>query len=117
MQLRAMLARLPSARRVRLLFVAPSAVGPAKPKRYLSTQGNLPVRAFTRRMADFCREHGCTLVDPYEVSRGAHSFDGTHYGMEFNVLLAQLLLNFFAHQQAARLENRSSTSSPHLSYM
>ena len=100
--LRAMFARLPTARRLRLLFVAPSAVGPAKPKQYLFTQGNLPVQNFTQRLRGFCHENGCTLADPFEVSRGAHSFDGTHYGMELNVLLAHVLLNFFARDSGMR---------------
>ena len=54
------------------------------------------VRSFTQRLEGFCHTRGITLVDPYEVSRGTHSYDGTHYGMELNVLLAHILLNFLS---------------------
>ena len=93
---------LPAAQRLRVVFVAPSYVGGLKPAIYNSTQGNGAVLAFTRHLRGFCGSHGIALIDPFEPSRGAHSFDGTHYGLEFNVLLAQLVLNVLRFMKGGR---------------
>ena len=45
-------------------------------------------------MRRMCGKHGLPFFDTVPITAGAASFDGLHYGMDVNLLKAQLLLNF-----------------------
>ena len=54
----------------------------------------LQVTAYNCAMRRMCGKHGLPFFDTVPVTAGAASFDGLHYGMDVNLLKAQLLLNF-----------------------
>ena len=45
-------------------------------------------------MRRMCGEQGLPFFDTVPVTATAKSFDGLHYGMDVNLLKAQLLLNY-----------------------
>ena len=80
----------------RVLWASRPAQGALKPHEFIKSQDNAHLIAFNEAMAAFSRERGVGVYDWFRLSEGAHSFDGSHYGLHVNVLNAQLLLNYFA---------------------
>ncbi|XP_001629363.3 uncharacterized protein LOC5508781 [Nematostella vectensis] len=79
----------------RLIWLSPHAAGPLKPLTYQRHQGNHAIQAFNAQMWQYCEEQNVTVFDTYNLTLGAQSFDGTHYGVGVNLLKAQLLLNYW----------------------
>lgn len=101
---------------MRVVLAVPPAAGERKPREYLLSQGNAVQNRFVREMRLFCMQNNITLVDPYKLSRGAHSFDGTHYSQDYNVIFSHVLLNVLETLQTSGLqslnlgEKRNTTS-------
>ena len=87
-------ARLPANERPRLLWLPYTAVGRLKPQQYAVSQGNRNVMAFNAATSATARRCGFDVLDFFEMSRFAHSYDGTHYGQAVNVNKALALLNW-----------------------
>ena len=79
-----------------MLWASRPAQGALKPHEFIKSQDNAHLIAFNEAMAAFSRERGVEVYDWFRLSEGAHSFDGSHYGLHVNVLNAQLLLNYLA---------------------
>ena len=79
-----------------VLWASRPAQGALKPHEFIKSQDNAHLIAFNEAMAAFSRERGVEVYDWFRLSEGAHSFDGSHYGLHVNVLNAQLLLNYLA---------------------
>jgi hypothetical protein len=44
-------------------------------------------------MAAWCGTRGFPFMPAYQLTEGADSWDGTHYGLSINMAYAQVLLN------------------------
>lgn len=68
------------------------AAGPLKPLIFQDTQGNEIIEKFNEQLRQFCRNNSVMVFDSYNITKGVHSFDGTHYGSSINKLKIKLLL-------------------------
>ncbi len=59
------------------------------------------MRTFNRQLQLKCASHGLPYFDTFGITANATSFDGIHYGLDVNVLKAQLLLNYISEFQGA----------------
>lgn len=69
------------------------AAGQLKPLVFQRTQGNKNILYFNQHMREFCRRNNIKVFDTYNITHDVHSFDGTHYGSELNMLKVELLLS------------------------
>lgn len=85
-----------------IMWIArPSSRSQLKPMRYRVSQDTDHILAFNYDLAHFCADAGIQVFDWLPISLGEHSYDGTHFGRSTNVLVAQLLLNFYDLQLSA----------------
>ena len=56
----------------------------------------MQVLAYNRQLREMCSAEGLPFFDTVPITRDAVSFDGLHYGLDINVLKAELLLNHMA---------------------
>ena len=68
------------------------AAGTLKPLMFQETQGNKNILSFNRQMREFCRTNNIIVFDMFNITVDVHSFDGTHYGSELNLLKVELLI-------------------------
>lgn len=76
-----------------LVWLTTHSAGPLKPM-YYRHQNNPSIVAFNRVLTEYCRRHNITVLDTFNMTKGVHSFDGTHYGFGVNMKKAQILLNY-----------------------
>lgn len=69
------------------------AAGPLKPLMFQATQGNKNILSFNRQLREFCNRNNIVVFDTFNMTADVHSFDGTHYGSELNLLKVDLLIN------------------------
>ncbi|GAX84043.1 hypothetical protein CEUSTIGMA_g11467.t1 [Chlamydomonas eustigma] len=86
----------PRLHNAKLLCVGVTAVQSNLPEQYKIKQNNWKVQQYNSDLARLCSSIGIPFFDPFALSLNASSFDGIHYGLQVNVLRAQLLLNFIA---------------------
>ena len=65
-----------------------------KPLNYEARQGMHKILPYNKHMREYCREMGIPFFDTIELTSGVHSYDGTHYSKDVNLLKAQILLNY-----------------------
>jgi hypothetical protein len=94
---------LPEDERPHIMWQSVHAQGKLKPKQFKKSQGNGQVKGYNKGMAATAKRLGFEVFDAFKVSEGAHSFDGTHYGLTFSVYRGQLLLNYlYQHQNPGK---------------
>jgi len=85
--------------------------GPLKPIPYQNTQGNHKIVRFNTFLREYCRRNSVLVFDSFNITRGVHSFDGTHYGRAMNLLKVELLLHSLKMFSAERTSPDSRFSS------
>ncbi|CAK8686369.1 unnamed protein product [Clavelina lepadiformis] len=80
----------------RLIWVHPLSIGLLKPPRYLNTQGDVAISQFGVKMEKYLKDYRIPALDFKYITKGVHSYDGTHYGAGVNIMKAQILLNYLA---------------------
>jgi hypothetical protein len=80
-----------------ICMVLPSPDMALKPDEYKESQGVESVREFNEKIRRFCADRGVETLEMFAPTANASSYDGTHYGLKTNALLAQLFLNTLAH--------------------
>lgn len=77
-----------------LIWLSTHSMGPLKPINYHRDQGNPAILSFNENLAKYCNEHNITVFDTFSMTKGVHSFDGTHFGVGVNMMKVQILLNY-----------------------
>lgn len=77
-----------------LIWLSTHSMGPLKPINYHRDQGNPAILSFNDNLQKYCNEHNITVLDTFNMTRGVHSFDGTHFGIGVNMMKVQVLLNY-----------------------
>jgi len=80
--------------------------GALKPYKYLGTQAGETLRHFNAQTAAEAERLGFSIFDPYNLTAGAHSQDGTHYGQTVSVTEAQFLLYYLSEHVAPETGQR-----------
>ena len=93
-----------------LIWVTVHAHGSLKPLAFRSSQGNDKVAQFNDKMRQYLEPRGVKVFDTFDLTRGIHSYDGTHYGVGVNMLKAQLLMNFLEETMESK-DSESKTRS------
>jgi hypothetical protein len=75
----------------------------------------MQVGSFNKALAKKCAAYGLPFFDAYPMTANATSFDGIHYGIQVNVLKAQVLLNFIQELKMNVVGHRSDSRSFHSS--
>ncbi|XP_028519752.1 uncharacterized protein LOC110254884 [Exaiptasia diaphana] len=57
-------------------------------------QNNDKISQYNRVMRDKLKQKGVEVFDVFPMTKGVHSYDGTHYGYGMNMIKAQYLLNY-----------------------
>jgi len=47
-------------------------------------------------MEQYLKQYNIPILDFRKVTKGVHSYDGTHYGSGVNMMKVQILLNYLA---------------------
>jgi len=82
-------------RRIMILIGTVHTPGPNKPGVYSLTQGNEQVRVFNNAVEDWVdKTAGITVFDTTRITSNTTSIDGTHFGTQINLAIAQSLLHF-----------------------
>ncbi|XP_066935854.1 uncharacterized protein [Clytia hemisphaerica] len=76
-----------------IVWLNTHAAGLLKPIGYQKTQGNERILKFNSVLYDYCRRNSIFVFDTFNMTKGVHSFDGTHYGKTLNQLKVEILLN------------------------
>jgi len=76
-----------------IIWLNTHAAGPLKPMSFQDTQGNDKILKFNDVMTKYCEDNAIFVFDSFNLTKGVHSFDGTHYGSSLNNLKVQLLLH------------------------
>lgn len=69
------------------------AAGPLKPIEFQETQGNKKIIKFNKILKQYCSINSLLIFDAFNITKGLHSFDGTHYGSVLNLFKVTLLLD------------------------
>lgn len=77
-----------------LIWLTTHSAGPLKPRSFYQRQGNHAILAYNTKLTDYCRRFNITVLDTFNMTRGVHSFDGTHYGFGVNMMKAQVVFNY-----------------------
>ena len=85
---------LPEEKRTFVVWQALHSQGRLKPKQFLKTQGNGMITHQNKLMDEICQRLDIPVLSTYDMTLGAFSFDGGHYGMQVNVLRSHLYLNY-----------------------
>lgn len=82
---------------VRVLCMALPAPDEAKkPEAFRKAQGRAAIEHFNEQVRRFCSDRGAEMLELFAPTANATSYDGTHYGLRVNALLAQVFLNTIA---------------------
>ncbi|KAB8346230.1 hypothetical protein FH972_023275 [Carpinus fangiana] len=76
------------------LFLTPSAAGVRKPEVFVGRQGNIAIAKFEKAVAPFVRHRGLDHLGTYNMSIQATNPDGTHGGMNSNLIKAMMVFNW-----------------------
>ena len=76
-----------------LVWLNTHSAGLLKPLSFQSTQGNTQIQKFNNELLQYCFENSIIVFDSFNITKGVHSFDGTHYGSALNQLKVNLLIN------------------------
>jgi hypothetical protein len=76
------------------LWVGPNAPGHIKTRK--ATEAGNPVEQFTLEMANEAQERGMEVLNLYNVSVQASSFDGTNYGEKVAIQEAMMVINWLS---------------------
>ena len=79
--------------RPEIIWLNSHAAGPLKPLVYQARQGNQNILSFNRQLRDFCMRNDILVFDTFNITADVHSFDGTHYGSEVNLLKVSMLID------------------------
>jgi hypothetical protein len=82
--------------RRRVVWMPLQSQGSKKPKQFQGEQNNGAITPFNVGVAEAAARAGLEVFDTFNITAGAYSYDGTHFGMTVNVLRAHLLLNIIA---------------------
>ena len=63
------------------------------------------VQTYNSALRQMCEDIGLPFFDTFAATSRAPSFDGLHYGMDVNLLKAQLLVNFLATGRAPQMSS------------
>ena len=77
-----------------IIWLTTHAHGSIKPIPYIESQGNDKIIRYNQEMRRFLEPFEVPVFDTFNLTRGVHSYDGTHYGFGVNMMKAQLFLNF-----------------------
>lgn len=64
-----------------------------KPEKYLESQRSSVVHMYNDKLRAWAAQKNVFVFDTFTATTNATSYDGTHYGLQINAILAQLLLN------------------------
>jgi hypothetical protein len=70
--------------------------GSRKPAQFQFQQNNGAIKPFNAVVAGAAARAGLDVFDVFNITVGAYSYDGTHFGMTVGVLKAHLLINILA---------------------
>jgi len=59
---------------------------------FLARQGNDRIIRFNQDLRNYCKENSILVFESFEMTKGVHSFDGTHYGQALNMQRLKKLL-------------------------
>jgi len=74
--------------------MTPSAGTPRKPEIFGVKQGNLAVARFEQNVGNFMRSRGVDHLGLFNLTVQSTSPDGTHAGMQVNLVKAMMVLNW-----------------------
>ena len=57
---------------------------------------NLRIYNFNQEIYKYLRQYNISILDSYPISKNLRSYDGRHYGVGFNMLKIQVLMNFLS---------------------
>nr|XP_012560501.2 uncharacterized protein LOC105846371 [Hydra vulgaris] len=76
-----------------LVWLNSHSAGLLKPLSFQMTQGNEQIQKFNEELYKYCFQNSIIVFDTFNITKGVHSFDGTHYGSALNQLKVNLLIN------------------------
>lgn len=79
-----------------IIFALPLTIGLLKPTQFLKLQNEMRCGVFSAQMKEYGAKHGITMLDFRPLTSMVHSFDGTHHGINVNLMKNQIMLNFIA---------------------
>ena len=90
-----------------VVIIGIHSMGSNMPSAYAAKQNEEVIVPFNRALQEYAEAHGLGYLDTFNLTKGHYTSDGVHYGMEANLLKAQLLLNYL---DLFRSENPANTS-------
>lgn len=80
--------------KARFLVLGALASGPKKPTRYIGSQGTAAAKSFNAKLDQYAKEKKFETLHSLDMTLNASSFDGTHFGLDVNLMRASQVLEW-----------------------